>query len=165
MQAEVFSVTNALYEVGRMAGARLSNAVLDSLPDATAVVDETSRIISVNYTWRMFAVDNGGRPETTGVGVDYLAVCSRAADAGCPDAGNVADGLRAVSRQGWTILDRNAFPMALHARQVQQHGKSCCAFNQRADRRTAEAKNKVSLPMTGPNDRGRPCPRLLQVDR
>jgi diguanylate cyclase (GGDEF)-like protein len=83
--------------------------VLDSLPDATAVVDEAGRIIAVNHAWRMFAVDNGGRPETTGVGVDYLAVCSRAADAGCPDAGSVADGLRAVLG-GQTVQSELEYP-------------------------------------------------------
>lgn len=83
--------------------------MLDSLPDATAVVDQTGRIIAVNYAWRMFAVDNGGRPETTGVGVDYLAVCGRAADAGCADAGRVADGLRAVLA-GATVQSELEYP-------------------------------------------------------
>ena len=97
------------YEVDRSADAVLPGAVLDSLPDATAVVDATGRIISVNHAWRMFAVDNGGSPETTGVGVDYLAVCSRAADAGCPDAGSVADGLRAVLG-GETVHNELEYP-------------------------------------------------------
>jgi diguanylate cyclase (GGDEF)-like protein len=76
--------------------ARLSTAVLDSLPDATAVVNANGLIVSVNHAWRMFAVDNGGRPDQTGVGVDYLAVCERAASAGCSDAAGVAKGLLAV---------------------------------------------------------------------
>ena len=84
------------YEVGGLMSSGLSTAVLDSLPDATAMVDEAGRIVSVNHAWRRFAMDNGGRPETTGVGVDYLAVCRRAAEAGCTDAVKVADGLRAV---------------------------------------------------------------------
>ncbi len=84
------------YDVAGLMGSGLSTDVLDSLPDATAVVDATGRIVSVNHAWRMFATDNGGRPETTGVGVDYLAVCSRAAKAGSTDAVTVADGLRAV---------------------------------------------------------------------
>lgn len=74
----------------------LSDAVLDSLPDATAVVDTTGRVVAVNHAWRMFALDNGGTPEATGVGVDYLGVCARAAAAGSTDAARVADGLRAV---------------------------------------------------------------------
>jgi diguanylate cyclase (GGDEF)-like protein len=89
--------------------ARLSTAVLDSLPDATAVVDATGRIMSVNHAWRMFAVDNGGDPEATGVGVDYLAVCSRAARAGCADAARVADGLCAVLG-GETVQSELEYP-------------------------------------------------------
>jgi diguanylate cyclase (GGDEF)-like protein len=89
--------------------ARLSTAVLDSLPDATAVVDSTGRIMSVNHAWRMFAVDNGGHPEMTGVGVDYLAVCRRAARTGCADAARVADGLRAVL-EGETVQSELEYP-------------------------------------------------------
>jgi diguanylate cyclase (GGDEF)-like protein len=102
-------VTRTSYEVVRSADAWLSHAVLDSLPDATAVVDEAGRIIAVNHAWRMFAVDNGGRPETTGVGVDYLAVCHRAAGAGCTDASRVADGLRAVLG-GKTVQSELEYP-------------------------------------------------------
>ncbi len=97
------------YEVSGLMGAGLSTAVLDSLPDATAVLDETGRIVSVNHAWRMFATDNGGRPETTGVGVDYLAMCSRAAAAGCTDAVRVADGLRAVLA-GETVHSELEYP-------------------------------------------------------
>ncbi len=97
------------YEVGGLMSSELSNTVLDSLPDATAVVDETGRIVSVNHAWRMFAMDNGGRPETTGVGVDYLAVCSRAAQAGCTDAVRVVDGLRAVLA-GETVQSELEYP-------------------------------------------------------
>jgi diguanylate cyclase (GGDEF)-like protein len=73
------------------------------------VFDDAGRPIAVNHAWRMFAVDNGGRPETTGVGVDYLAVCSRAASAGCTDAGSVADGLRAVLG-GETVQSELEYP-------------------------------------------------------
>ena len=38
-------------------------AILDALPDATAVLDSSGVIVSVNHTWRMFAVDNRGPPE------------------------------------------------------------------------------------------------------
>ena len=97
------------YEVGGLVSYGLSTAVLDSLPDATAVVDETGRIVWVNHAWRMFAMDNGGHPETTGVEVDYLAVCSRAAAAGCQDAVKVADGLRAVLA-GETVQSELEYP-------------------------------------------------------
>lgn len=97
------------YELHGLTSSSLSTAVLDSLPDATAVVDESGRIVSVNHTRRMFAVDNGGRPETTGVGVDDLAMCDRAAEAGCSDAARVADGLRAVLG-GATIQSELEYP-------------------------------------------------------
>ena len=71
-------------------------AVLDALPDATAVLDHSGLIVAVNHAWRMFAVDNGGDPESTGVGVNYLDVCARAAAAGSYDAQQVLLGLRAV---------------------------------------------------------------------
>ena len=71
-------------------------AVLDAIPDATAVLDRSGTIIAVNRAWQMFALDNGGLPETTGVGVSYLEVCDRAAAAGCLDAAEVLLGLRSV---------------------------------------------------------------------
>ena len=73
-----------------------AEAVLDALPDATAILDSSGTIVAVNRVWRMFALDNGGNPETTGVGVNYLEVCARAAEFGCSDAGEVLGGLRAV---------------------------------------------------------------------
>ncbi len=73
-----------------------AGAVLDALPDAIAVLDQVGNILLVNRAWRMFAADNGGRPETTGVGVNYLELCARSAAAGCPEAGQAGDGLRAV---------------------------------------------------------------------
>jgi diguanylate cyclase (GGDEF)-like protein len=79
-----------------MASEVLATAVLDALPDATAVVDPTGKIIAVNHTWRMFSVDNDGDEVNTGLGVDYLDVCRRAAGQGCADAEVAADGLRAV---------------------------------------------------------------------
>ena len=77
-------------------GDGLAVAVIDALPDATAVLDSTGTIVSVNHAWRMFALDNGGRPDATGVGVSYLDLCARSAAAGCEDAAAVAAGLRAV---------------------------------------------------------------------
>ena len=74
----------------------LARAVLDALPDATAVVDPDGTIVAVNQTWLMFALDNGGQPESTGAGVNYFDLCARSAAAGCQEAPQVAAGLRAV---------------------------------------------------------------------
>jgi GGDEF domain-containing protein len=74
----------------------LATTVLDSLPDATAVLDGLGNIVAVNRTWMMFALDNGGLAEAIGVGQNYLDICTGSAEAGCSDAHRVAEGLRAV---------------------------------------------------------------------
>ncbi|HYN72038.1 MAG TPA: EAL domain-containing protein, partial [Nakamurella sp.] len=84
------SVGTALQDAG------LAAAAIAALPDATAVLDRSGRIISVNRAWQMFAADNGGTPESTGVGVSYLDVCVRAAESGSADAAAMVAGLRAV---------------------------------------------------------------------
>jgi diguanylate cyclase (GGDEF)-like protein len=84
-------------------------AVLDAIPDATAVLDRSGTIIAVNRAWQMFALDNGGLPETTGVGVSYLEVCDRAAAAGCLDAAEVLLGLRSVLA-GETVESDREYP-------------------------------------------------------
>jgi hypothetical protein len=65
--------------------------------------------VAINYTWRMFALDNGGLPGTTGVGVNYLDLCDRSAGAGCEDAGRVGVGLRAVL-SGETVYSELEYP-------------------------------------------------------
>ena len=87
----------------------LARAVLDALPDATAVLDRAGTIVDVNQAWTMFAVDNGGLPESTGVGVNYLDLCARAAESGCLDARRAADGLRAVLA-GDTVQSELEYP-------------------------------------------------------
>ena len=87
----------------------LATAVLDALPDATAVLDTTGDIVAVNRTWRMFALDNGGLPDTTGVGVSYFEVCARSAANGCEDADVAAAGLRAVL-SGETVQHEQEYP-------------------------------------------------------
>lgn len=86
-----------------------ARAVLDALPDATALLDQSGTIVSVNSAWRMFALDNGGRPEDTGVGVSYIDVCRRAAARGCDDAADVLAGLEAVLA-GATVESDREYP-------------------------------------------------------
>jgi len=71
-------------------------ALLDAMPDATAILDGVGTIVAVNRAWRMFTLDNGGTTDATGVGVNYLDVCRRAAAAGCQDAVAASAGLVAV---------------------------------------------------------------------
>jgi len=86
-----------------------TEALLDALPDATAVLDRAGVIRAVNHTWRMFAVDNGGSERTTGVGVDYLGVCDRAAADGSVDAGAAAAAVRSVL-EGETVEREFEYP-------------------------------------------------------
>lgn len=90
-------------------GANRIIGLLDSLPDATALLDGSGTIRAVNTTWRMFAVDNHGRPSSTGVGVNYLDVCARSAAVGCDDAEAVAVGIRAVLA-GETVHSEIEYP-------------------------------------------------------
>lgn len=111
LASEVLRYDTAGESAGRQleeSPARL-RAILDALPDATAVLDSSGVIVSVNHTWRMFAVDNGGRPERTGIGVNYLDVCTTAAANGCHDAYLAAEGLRAVLA-GSTVQSELEYP-------------------------------------------------------
>ena len=87
----------------------LAGAVMDALPDATAVVDPDGTMVAVNRAWLMFAMDNGGQPESTGVGVNYFDLCARSVAAGCEDAQRAADGLRAVLA-GYTVHSEVEYP-------------------------------------------------------
>jgi len=76
--------------------ADFQSAVLDSLPSLTAVVDRTGEIIATNEAWDRYARERGGRPETCGVGVDFLRVCDETDGPARTDARTVAQGLRAL---------------------------------------------------------------------
>lgn len=56
----------------------LSVHVLDSLTFGIAVIDKDGTICAVNDAWRQFSQHNGGAPEATGIGVNYLDVCRSA---------------------------------------------------------------------------------------
>ena len=74
----------------------LAQAALDSLTSHLCVLDAQGCIVSVNEPWRRFAAANGAVPQAVSVGVDYLAVCDRAAAQGAAGAADFAAGLRAV---------------------------------------------------------------------
>jgi diguanylate cyclase (GGDEF)-like protein len=102
-------IVPSMVEVESLHADGFALGVLNSLPDATAVLDTSGTIIAVNHTWRMFGVDNGGQAATTGVGVNYLEMCARSLAAGCADAGVAADGLRAVLA-GDTVQSEMEYP-------------------------------------------------------
>jgi|GEM_PF-1965091 PAS domain S-box/diguanylate cyclase (GGDEF) domain len=63
-----------------------------------AVLDASGVIVETNESWRLFAALNEARPGTTGPGVDYLAVCKRAAADGVETAHAVVAGLDSILR-------------------------------------------------------------------
>ena len=70
--------------------------VLDALSAHIAVLDRSGRIIAVNHAWSQFATENGGLPERTGVGTNYLEVCEQAGGKYSDEARDVLSGLKAV---------------------------------------------------------------------
>ncbi|HEY8371032.1 MAG TPA: histidine kinase [Thermodesulfobacteriota bacterium] len=75
-------------------------ATLDALPAHIAILDETGTIVAVNRAWREFAVANGFRGTSHGVGWNYLEVCRSATGAEAAEARAAADGIRAVMDGG-----------------------------------------------------------------
>jgi diguanylate cyclase (GGDEF)-like protein/PAS domain S-box-containing protein len=76
-----------------------SQAVLDGLSAHVCVIDDTGTIVTVNQAWRDYASANGGTPEATGPGLNYLQLCEQAAqspDEQCADATAFLQGLRDV---------------------------------------------------------------------
>lgn len=72
------------------------SATIDALVAHIVVLDSTGAIVAANAAWRRFARENHGDESACGVGVNYLAVCTRAAEDGVVEAGAVALGIRQV---------------------------------------------------------------------
>lgn len=70
--------------------------VLDAIPSHVAVLDDRGVVVEVNEPWRRFAGGNDGDVEALGPGVDYLAICDRAAQSDAVGAADVARGIREV---------------------------------------------------------------------
>lgn len=95
MTAQHFEGSTAIGLTDVRGDAQLGWLVLDSLHDATAVLDPGGIIVAVNATWERFRTLNGGGA-ACGVGADYLGVCAAAAAAGCHDALLVYEGVQDV---------------------------------------------------------------------
>ncbi len=76
---------------------RLGNA-LNRLPSHAAILDMHGSITAVNAAWELFGAAAGADPSTSGVGVNYLAVCERAAASGDARAAEFGRGLGSVLR-------------------------------------------------------------------
>ena len=97
-EAQPTSVPEAGFAVpGGSRFERLATA-LDSLPNHAAILDGRGRILAVNAAWRMFSATSGGTAQSTGVGVNYLGVCARAASSGDGRARDFSAGLASVIR-------------------------------------------------------------------
>jgi PAS domain S-box-containing protein len=83
------------FEAVRASG-ELVRAVLDSLPEHVAVLDEDGVVTMVNEPWERFAIENGGNPAGVSVGVNYLEVCRRAVASGDGAAAAALRGLEDV---------------------------------------------------------------------
>jgi signal transduction histidine kinase len=74
----------------------LPSRVLDSLTVSVAVVDRFGDIQATNEAWRAFAKENGGDPNGTGVGVNYLDICLSAKGEDARFAEQAWQGIKAV---------------------------------------------------------------------
>ena len=75
---------------------RFAQSTLEAIPASLAVLDETGTIISTNESWSEFARQNGGLPDATGMGANYLAACDNARGEGADQAVRFAAGIREV---------------------------------------------------------------------
>ena len=80
----------------RRSVAAKESAILDALPANIALLDAGGRIISVNESWRRFAIENSLNLEGHGIGLNYLDVCAAAQSTDAPEARKVTDGIRSV---------------------------------------------------------------------
>lgn len=73
-----------------------AQVILNSLSAHIAVVDHKGNIVSVNRAWQEFSKVNGGSPEHTDVGTNYLKICSSASGYNTEGARECYSGLRAL---------------------------------------------------------------------
>ncbi|MFP4244947.1 MAG: PAS domain S-box protein [Ectothiorhodospira sp.] len=84
---------------------RFSQGIIDSLSATLCVLDEQGTIVAVNRAWREFAALQGASERRTGPGVNYLAICHKAAEEGEADAAKVAEGIQRVLADGQAIYE------------------------------------------------------------
>ncbi len=56
---------------------QFAESTLDAMQEQVCVLDEDGVVISTNEGWRAFALENGGAPGRTAIGVNYIDVCQR----------------------------------------------------------------------------------------
>ena len=84
----------------RRASEQLAQGVMNSVKSSIAVLDRDGFIISLNESWRRFAMENGIEPgiaaQRTDIGTNYLAICDANAGHELNDARCAHDGIRDV---------------------------------------------------------------------
>ncbi|MBL8330080.1 MAG: PAS domain-containing protein [Rubrivivax sp.] len=83
----------SVIDVSRLHDARRLQALIDSLPEHVALLNEQGTIVQVNQAWSGFARDNGASDASVGPGVNYLAVLARSTN---PDAADILRGVQRV---------------------------------------------------------------------
>lgn len=73
-----------------------ARSTLDALPEHICVVDGDGVIIAVNRAWREFGSSNGATPQLANEGINYLAICERAARQEGGHAAEFLQGIRDV---------------------------------------------------------------------
>lgn len=78
----------------------LQHAILDSMPSQITVLDRDGIILSVNESWRRFALENAAEPGKpamhTEIGVNYLDVCQASRGDSLQGAQEAIEGIRKV---------------------------------------------------------------------
>jgi len=75
---------------------RFALSTVNSIDANIAILDGEGEILSVNRSWREFALNNSVDPVSVFEGANYLAVCDAAAAGGDENAARFAAGIRAV---------------------------------------------------------------------
>jgi signal transduction histidine kinase len=102
--------------IGNTQTERYFQAILDTLPQHIAILDETGAILTINRAWRLFAQENGCATGNYALGTNYLETCDRAHGDCSEEARIVADGIRAVIGG-----EREAFSIDYPCHSPQQH--------------------------------------------
>ena len=120
LQAFVLLTTLPILCMAVIAGARqqvtrLHHALLASLQDEVAILDDRGRVLEVNESWRRFTDDGNGQREfgRARTGEDYLAAYTPAAEAGDGNAQRTIAGVRdvlarALAASRWSMRRRSA---------------------------------------------------------
>jgi PAS domain S-box-containing protein len=87
-------------EVSQRRQATTMLAILNALPAHICLLDTSGQIVSVNESWRMFALFNNWPDPERAVERNYLEICDRATGPGAEDAHRTAAGIRSVLSGG-----------------------------------------------------------------